>query len=108
MNSSDSYEESFAVDPAHPSLAGHFVGNPILPGVVVLDRVLDAADRWLGPGVEVVGLPRAKFASPLRPGDTAQIRLRYRAPNLEFEVLLEQALIASGAFEVRDPEDCCQ
>lgn len=101
--SSSTYEEFFTVEADHPSLPGHFPGDPILPGVVVLDRVLDIAERWLGPGIQVIGLPRAKFALALRPGNEALVRMEYRPPMLEFEVSFRLELAVSGAFEVRVP-----
>jgi len=38
----DSLQTTLRIDPAHPALAGHFPGNPIVPGVVVLERVAAA------------------------------------------------------------------
>ena len=32
----------------HPALAGHFPGNPIVPGVLILDEVMRAAEQWRG------------------------------------------------------------
>jgi len=93
--------DRFTVDPAHPSLAGHFPGNPVLPGVVVLDQVIRAAERWLGPAVEVIALPQVKFVSPLRPGDTADVSLRYRPPTLEFAVVTSRACVARGALRIQ-------
>ena len=58
----------------HPAFAGHFPGNPILPGVVLLDRALlfaqaalDAGDgRLAGVGWTV---SQTKFLSPVGPGE---------------------------------------
>src|SRR3546814_2617840 len=39
---------SFVIAADHPSLPGHFPGRPLVPGVVVLDRVLDAIEAHAG------------------------------------------------------------
>jgi len=61
----------------HPALPGHFPGNPVVPGVVLLDRVLAAA-RGLGP---VSGLPRVKFLQVLRPGTEFRIEIAEPGPS---------------------------
>jgi 3-hydroxyacyl-[acyl-carrier-protein] dehydratase len=91
-------EERFVVDPRHPSLAGHFPGNPVLPGVVVLDRVISAAEAWLGGDWRVGGLPQVKFASPLRPGDEATIRLVLREGGVHFAVRCQERMVAQGVL----------
>lgn len=57
----------FAAD--HPTAAGHFPGNPIIPGAVLLDTALAAiaATEGLTPGPCL--LRAAKFLHPVRPGD---------------------------------------
>ena len=48
----------FAIDPAHPSLPGHFPGAPVVPGVLVLERVvaaLIATDSGTGRGADTGG-----------------------------------------------------
>ncbi|MFA5938385.1 MAG: hypothetical protein WC809_03425 [Sinimarinibacterium sp.] len=50
----------------HPCIAGHFPGNPIVPGVVLIDCVL-AAVRVAGRR-RLTGIPNLKFVQPLRPG----------------------------------------
>ena len=60
----------------HPAFPGHFPGDPIVPGVVLLDEVVDALSIELGcidfPGVTVHS---AKFLRPVRPGERVQIEL---------------------------------
>ena len=50
----------------HPSLPGHFPGNPIVPGVVILSRVFDALERE-HPEWEIAGIKKLKFLQPLLP-----------------------------------------
>jgi 3-hydroxyacyl-[acyl-carrier-protein] dehydratase len=65
-----SREVRFSID--HPTAAGHFPGNPIIPGAVLLDEVLQAiaGDEDVGPSV----IRSAKFLRPVRPGDGLLIR----------------------------------
>ncbi|MDG4552324.1 MAG: hypothetical protein P9F19_03975 [Candidatus Contendobacter sp.] len=57
----------------HPSLKGHFPGHPIVPGVVILEEVIQAFEDWR-PESRVVGMPVVKFLAPLRPGQPFVIR----------------------------------
>jgi 3-hydroxyacyl-[acyl-carrier-protein] dehydratase len=59
----------------HPSLKGHFPGNPVVPGVVILGAVVDVLRKGMGPDVQVVGASTLKFLSPLRPNETMVISL---------------------------------
>ena len=54
----------------HPSLAGHFPGVPVLPGVLLLDEVLRSVDADSGANGERWRIGRAKFLKPVRPGET--------------------------------------
>ena len=88
----------------HPALTGHFPGNPIVPGVVILDAVICAAEAWLGDGFHVHGLSHAKFLDPLLPDEAARIELALRGPLLEFAVYRGAATIAKGTLRsAREP-----
>jgi 3-hydroxymyristoyl/3-hydroxydecanoyl-(acyl carrier protein) dehydratase len=86
-----------AVD--HPAAAGHFPGNPIMPGVVLLDEVLQIVaghTALTGPPWIVKAV---KFLRPVRPGEEMVIRLRPPARGqLKFECSVGGALVVSGAF----------
>ncbi|MCJ7451875.1 MAG: hypothetical protein MUO39_05280 [Steroidobacteraceae bacterium] len=96
---------TFRVTAQHPALAGHFPGNPIVPGVVILDAVIAASEDWLGAGLGVDRLSFAKFLVPLKPDETAQIDLVLRASRLEFSVRCGSTSIAKGAFDCDRGQD---
>lgn len=58
----------------HPSLPGHFPGQPIVPGVVILDAVLHALYQWR-PESRVAAFRMVKFVSPLLPDEMFTIEL---------------------------------
>jgi 3-hydroxymyristoyl/3-hydroxydecanoyl-(acyl carrier protein) dehydratase len=58
-------EKSLVIPADHPSLAGHFPGNPIVPGVVILDEVIHALSDWR-PDIQAMTMPVVKFLAPLR------------------------------------------
>ncbi|MFK3648104.1 hypothetical protein ACI2IY_06645 [Lysobacter enzymogenes] len=87
---------NFVIAADHPCLPGHFPGRPLVPGVVLLERVLDALRAQYG---EPAGLrlPQAKFLQPLLPGETAQIELDPVGPSRwRFRVCRGEDLLASG------------
>jgi 3-hydroxyacyl-[acyl-carrier-protein] dehydratase len=69
----------FSIPDDHPSLAGHFPGRPIVPGVVVLDAALALilADR---PTDVVAGLDDVKFLVPVLPGSEVTVTCSESAP----------------------------
>jgi len=85
----------FSIPPDHPSLPGHFPGRPIVPGVVLLERVLEAVAAHGGPDAGW-RLPQVKFVRPLLPGQTATVEVEGAAPRWRFRVLRGGELLASG------------
>ncbi|MBP0444791.1 hypothetical protein J8J14_08335 [Roseomonas sp. SSH11] len=64
----------FVVPADHPCLPGHFPGRPVVPGVVLLDGVMEAARKA---GLEAgARLPSAKFLRPVLPEEVVEIALR--------------------------------
>lgn len=71
----DPVEADFSIAADHPSLPGHFPGQPVVPGVLVLDRVLAAAEALLGETPPTLHMPQVKFVRPLLPEQPARLRL---------------------------------
>lgn len=67
------------VAPDDPCLAGHFPGQPILPGVLLLD-LLAAALRRARPRQGGLVLEAVKFTAPVRPGQAVALCWADTAP----------------------------
>jgi 3-hydroxymyristoyl/3-hydroxydecanoyl-(acyl carrier protein) dehydratase len=65
------HQVEHAFPAGHPTAAGHFPGNPVIPGAVLLDVVLRAVFGGESGPCEVRS---AKFLHPVRPGDVMTIR----------------------------------
>lgn len=87
----------FSIPADHPALPGHFPGKPVVPGVLILDRVLDAIQAQYG-ATQLLRLPQVKFLQPLLPEQSASVELQGDAPRWRFRVQrdADAVLIASG------------
>lgn len=84
----------------HPALPGHFPGQPIVPGVVLLDQVLQATQSWLGDQVRLHSLQQVKFLAPLLADQDAQIQLTLQGADLRFTITRAAEVIAQGVMRV--------
>lgn len=90
----------FSIPADHSSLPGHFPGRPIVPGVVLLERVLEAIEAQQQGPLGPLRLPQVKFMQPLLPGQPAQVEITGTAPRWRFRVLRGDTLLASGEVAV--------
>src|SRR5262245_32178195 len=62
---------------------GHFPGTPVMPGVLLMEGLAQAAGVWLlkaapdprAVEIQVVGIDDAKFRRPVTPGDQLQLQV---------------------------------
>ena len=90
--------DEFSAD--HPAFAGHFPGDPMAPGVLLLARVARAAAS--ASGRSVTHVPAVKFLAPLRPGERFELELGTVAGDapLKFRVLRGATVIATGSLRL--------
>lgn len=101
-------ERVVRIAPDHPSLAGHFPGNPVVPGVVILQQVMDAIEERLGP-FQRLGLAWAKFLRPVRPGVAMAITLGEPAGDrLAFVCRCGTETVAKGEVRIDGPGAAAQ
>jgi len=88
--------QMFRISAGHPALPGHFPGQPVVPGVVLLDRVAAALEQWRGS--RVAWLPQVKFLQPLLPEQDAELILSEDGESIRFSILLGSAQVATGSI----------
>ncbi len=86
----------------HPALPGHFPRRPIVPGVLLLDRVI-AAVLADAPGHALAGFPAAKFLRPLAGDEAFEIVWQREGDQAAFRCLIGDTLIAEGRLQLRVP-----
>lgn len=97
-NSSDNrYRTVLCVSPDHPCLPGHFPGQPLVPGVVLLEYVAKALRAWRNQ--RLVRIVEAKFVAPLYPGEQAELALDEKAGRVHFEIFRDSQVLARGVIE---------
>lgn len=94
---------SLQIPREHPSYAGHFPGQPIVPGVLLLDLVLQAAEGladWPGRPDGPLAIPVCKFVQAVSPGATLDLTLSAggSAGTLNFRLQQDGQLVANGSL----------
>jgi 3-hydroxyacyl-[acyl-carrier-protein] dehydratase len=88
----------------HPSLAGHFPGNPIVPGVLLLHELLATIqDQWnVAPGP--IYWSAVKFTASLRPEEPFVMTVETTdGERIVFAITRGDTTIASGSLRYPPP-----
>lgn len=84
------------IAPDHPSLAGHFPGHPIVPGVVLLDTAQLTLE--LATGLTMQGLVAVKFVSPALPGEPLTLGYEIHGAAARFDIYCGSRKVVTGRF----------
>jgi 3-hydroxyacyl-[acyl-carrier-protein] dehydratase len=91
-----------------PFFAGHFPGNPVMPGVLIVEAMVQVAAILVSfrPGIEdrliyLASLERVRFRRAVRPGDrliTTVVALRGKGPfgKAHMTATVEGTVVAEG------------
>lgn len=92
-----------------PFFQGHFPGNPIMPGVLIVEAMAQVGAVMLLRGVPdrhrklvyFAGIDAAKFRRPVTPGDQVRfevtvLKLRSRSARLRGEAFVDGVLVAEA------------
>jgi 3-hydroxymyristoyl/3-hydroxydecanoyl-(acyl carrier protein) dehydratase len=83
----------------HPTADGHFPGNPIIPGALLLAEVLRCIEQAEGARFISCNVKTAKFLHPARPGDMVEIEYsRSALGTIEFQCAVSGTRVLSGGI----------
>jgi 3-hydroxyacyl-[acyl-carrier-protein] dehydratase len=83
------------IAPDHPAFAGHFPGNPILPGAWLLAEVVREITAAAGAAAPC-SIKSAKFFRPVRPGDSVEIEYTQSLQEVRFQCTVAGAKVMAG------------
>lgn len=90
----------FSIRADHAALAGHFPGNPIVPGVVLLNEIIHLVEAEIGSSThpwQVSHVPVVKFLRPLLPGQLCALEFsQYHQGRIKFMCRSQGETVAAG------------
>ena len=83
--------------PDHAAAQGHFPGNPMIPGALLLSEALRAIEMSLGKDLCPYQIRSAKFIRPVRPGESVSIDFSRRdEKKISFSCKVGATLVLAG------------
>lgn len=96
---------NFTVPASHPALEGHFPGDPVVPGVVIINEITHQL-AVKDPLMKIASIPQLKFLKPLKPGTVVEVSVNEKKPLLyQFSCSTSEGVIASGQIRVQVEQD---
>ncbi len=85
----------------HPAYEGHFPGNPVLPGVILIDATLHAIANLIGVPLNQCCLTSIKFLNVVRPGQALTLQFQHEPPStFRFAIVAHGQTAAKGLFSI--------
>jgi 3-hydroxymyristoyl/3-hydroxydecanoyl-(acyl carrier protein) dehydratase len=96
-----------AIDAELPAFQGHFPGDPVVPGVVLVDWAIRLGQEAFGSQGTFAGLDQIKFLEPVRPGGEVELVVALErgdgGSRLRFQYRSGSGRMASGTVLFLDP-----
>lgn len=85
-------------------LTGHFDGYPLVPGIVIVQWVIELATESFGELGNFHGIERLKFRLALRPGTRFALQLTQRTDGITFTLDSHEGCHCSGQILLQSPD----
>ena len=91
----------FIISSMHPCLEGHFPNNPIVPGVVIIDEIMQQV-CINEPTIKITNIPSVKFLKPLKADTVVNVTVSEKNSGLyQFSCHIKEDLIVSGQLRIQ-------
>jgi 3-hydroxyacyl-[acyl-carrier-protein] dehydratase len=90
-------QATIRLNPAHPIFAGHFPGQPVVPGVCMLQIIKELLESATRPAIQLVKASNIKFLTVLTPAAHEVVRVHIIFESSEDGILVSEATISVGA-----------
>ncbi|NMH27705.1 hotdog family protein [Flavobacterium silvaticum] len=67
------------INAGHEIFSGHFPGNPVMPGVCMMQIIKELTERILGSGLMMVSISNVKFMALINPEVNSELKLELEA-----------------------------
>lgn len=84
------------LNPDHVIFAGHFPGQPVVPGVCMLQIIKELLESAIGQRVQLTRAGNVKFLTVLTPQAHAVVSVQLNFESSEGGILLSEATISAG------------
>ena len=92
-----SVQATIRLNPAHAIFAGHFPGQPVVPGVCMLQIIKELLEDGTGQRVQLTKASNVKFLTVLTPQAHEVVDVQLNFESSEDGILMSEATISSGA-----------
>ena len=93
----DTVKTNITLNPFHPIFKGHFPGNPILPGVCMMQMVKEVAEAYTNKKIKLGLAQELKFLSVINPEENTTIQMELKI-NIEKDGIRIVAQLQSNAI----------
>lgn len=87
---------TIALNPAHDIFKGHFPGQPVVPGVCMMQIVKEVLENHLGKKLQLAKADNIKFLSFIDPEQHGQIGVEIKINALDEAVKIDAQLVNDG------------
>ena len=91
-----SVQAAILLHPEHAIFAGHFPGQPVVPGVCMLQIIKELLEGATGQPVQLVKASNIKFLTVLTPAAHEVVSVQLKFEGSEDGILVSEATISSG------------
>jgi len=95
-NAAEGFTATVELNPAHPVFDGHFPGNPIVPGVCLVEMVKETLAHYLKRDLALMNSDNIKFLSIVNPLENNILKIDFKTRILDEGIFQAKVIMYNG------------